>query len=249
MAGKHKTVRNDPSLSAVQLFEDLPPSALHMLEMASEILDVKAGDIFFRPGELGQALFVVEKGLVQTFRSFGAKKLIIADLSPWEVFGEMACVGERLYHCTAQALVPSRVRRISRKQLELFLRKYPPFARRLLDLVGHRYFNVLMDLDATSFRSLIPRLANLLLKRAQADNVRDLTHKEIAERLRVHRESVTESTLPRARGLRHGVLLARRPRRDQTGPLHGEFRLHFSEQSSERIDPRQPLGPHDYLFP
>lgn len=180
-------------LSAVELFKDLPESALCTLERASEILDVKAGDIFFRPGEFGQALFVLENGSVQTFRSFGKEKLIIAELAPWEVFGEMACIGECLYHCAAQALEPSRVRRISRSQVELLLRRYPAFARRLLDLVGQRFFNVLMDLESTSFRSLIPRVASLLLKRAQGDDVRNLSHKDIAEHLRVYRESATEA--------------------------------------------------------
>jgi CRP-like cAMP-binding protein len=63
--------------------------------------------------------------------------------------------------------------------------------RQLLDLVSERFVHVLMDLDATSFRSLIPRLATLLLERAEEGFVRDLTHKELAEHLRVYRESAT----------------------------------------------------------
>lgn len=190
---KTSTVRSRAPLSAVRLFKGLPASALRRLETMSEVLDVKGGDVFFRPGEFGQALFVLEKGSVQTFRTLGTKKLVIAELTPWEVFGEMACVGECLYHCTAQALQPSRVRRVSRNQVEVFLRKYPAFARSLLDLVGQRFFNVLVDLESTSFRSLIPRVASLLLKKAKGDNVGDLTHKEIAEHLRVYRESATEA--------------------------------------------------------
>ena len=63
--------------------------------------------------------------------------------------------------------------------------------RRLLDLVSERFVSVLMDLDATSFRQLIPRLAGLLLERAAGDMVRNLTHKELAQHLHVYRESLT----------------------------------------------------------
>jgi len=72
------------------------------------------------------------------------------------------------------------------------LKRLPDITRRLLDLVGQRFFHVLMDLEATSFRGLISRTAQLLLERADEDRVQDMTHKEIAERLHVYRESATE---------------------------------------------------------
>jgi CRP/FNR family transcriptional regulator, cyclic AMP receptor protein len=51
-----------------------------------------------------------------------------------------------------------------------------------------------MDLDATSFRELIPRLAGLLLQKADGDLVRNLTHKELAQHLHVYRESATAAS-------------------------------------------------------
>ncbi len=128
---------------------------------------------------------------MQTFRTSGAKKLIIAELTAPAVFGEMGCVGRCLYHCSAQAVVPSRVRSISRADLDELLEEHPMVARRLLDLVSERFVSVLMDLDATSFRQLIPRLANLLLHRAVGDTVQNVTHQELAEHLHVYRESAT----------------------------------------------------------
>ena len=146
---------------------------------------------FFRTAESGKALFFLEKGAVQTFRTSGAKKLIIAELKPPAVFGEMGCVGECLYHCCAQATEPSRVRTILRSDLDALLEKHPTVTRHLLDLVSRRFVHVLLDLDATSFRQLIPRLAGLLLERADGDLVHNMTHKEIAQHLRVYRESAT----------------------------------------------------------
>jgi CRP/FNR family transcriptional regulator, cyclic AMP receptor protein len=193
-----KTKKTKPSsnveasvLSALDLVKDIPAPYLQALERESKVLDFRAGHIFFQPGDLGQVLFFLERGRVQTFRVSGNKKLIISELKPPAVFGEMGCVGRRVYHCFAQATEPSRIRTISQIQVERLLTKFPSTTRRLLDLVSERFVHVLLELDATSFRHLIPRLAKLLLKRAEGNCVRGVTHKEIAECLRVYRESAT----------------------------------------------------------
>jgi CRP-like cAMP-binding protein len=164
---------------------------LHSIEQASTVRDFRAGHTFFRLGETGEVLFILEKGAVQTFRTSGKKKLIIAELNPPAIFEEMGCIGQRMYHCSAQATEPSRIRTISRSDLDALLEEYPMLTRRPLNLVSQRFVPVLIDLDATSFRRLIPRLANLLFEKAEEDFVHNLTHKEIAEHLRVYRESAT----------------------------------------------------------
>jgi CRP/FNR family transcriptional regulator, cyclic AMP receptor protein len=179
------------SLSTLDLFKDLPASCLHALEQGSEVRGFPAGHVFFRTGETGQRLFLLEKGQVQTFRTSGTHKLIIAELKPPAIFGEMAFVGQCMYHCSAQTTEPSRIRIIGRAGLETLLEQYPIITRRLLDLVSERFVRVLLDLEATSFRQLLPRIAGLLLERAQGECIEDLTHKEIAQHLRVYRESVT----------------------------------------------------------
>ena len=73
------------------------------------------------------------------------------------------------------------------------MQEHPEVARRLLDLVGQRFLQTLLNLEETSFRPLIPRLARLLLNEAEDNCVRDLTHREIAERLHVYRESATSA--------------------------------------------------------
>lgn len=179
------------SLSSVDLFRDLPTSCLHALERASTTQELKAKHVFFQPGEMGQVLFLLEKGSVETYRMYGEKKLIIAELKPPAIFGEMGCVGQCMYHCSAQTTTPSRIRIIRRTDLEALLQQYPQMTRRLLDLVSERFLHVLLDLEATSFRQLIPRIASFLLERAKEDCVRNMTHREIAQHLRVYRESAT----------------------------------------------------------
>lgn len=188
---KFRTLYGPAPLIEPDLFRGLPSSFLREMEERSAVHNFQKGHIFFKTGREGQELFLLEKGAVQTFRTSGIKKLIIAELKAPAIFGEMGCVGQCLYHCSAQATEPSRVRIIPRPALDQLIDRHPIITRRLLDLVSQRFVSVLMDLDATSFRQLIPRLAGLLLRRADGDLVRNLTHKELAQHLHVYRESAT----------------------------------------------------------
>ena len=59
--------------------------------------------------------------------------------------------------------------------------------------MSQRFVQVLLELEATSFRGLIPRIARLLLEKAEGDRIDNMTHRQIAEHLRVFRESATEA--------------------------------------------------------
>ena len=78
---------------------------------------------------------------------------------------------------------------ISRPTLDALLEEHPSVTRRLLDLWSQRFVEVLMDLDATSFRQRF--LPAMLLEVAEADFIRNMTHKDLAQHLRVYRESAT----------------------------------------------------------
>jgi CRP/FNR family cyclic AMP-dependent transcriptional regulator len=181
------------ALSDTELFRDIPEKVLLTLEKNTEVRELPSGHSLFHPGESGNALYVLETGSVQTYRTSGARKLIISDLKPFAIFGEVGCVGPCIYHCSAQTTAPSRIRSIARRDLDRLMHEFPVITRRLLDLVSDRFVNVLLELDSTSFRNLIPRLAQLLLKREESERVQNMTHREFAEQLRVHRESVTSA--------------------------------------------------------
>jgi CRP-like cAMP-binding protein len=181
------------AIASVGLFGDLPTKAIERLAVGTKAQSFRAGHVFFKTGESGKSLYLLERGHVQTFRNFGERKLITADLEAPAVFGEMGCVGQRMYHCVAEATRPSVVREVPSAQVAALAREYPNVTQKLLDLVSMRFVSTLLELEASSFRHLIPRLANLLLERAEGDSVKDFTHAEIAERLRVYRESATSA--------------------------------------------------------
>jgi CRP-like cAMP-binding protein len=73
-------------LVRADLFKGLPSSFLREIEERSTVHDFQKGHIFFKAGQDGQGIFLLEKGAVQTFRTSGVKKLFIAELKAPRIF-------------------------------------------------------------------------------------------------------------------------------------------------------------------
>ena len=178
-------------LSGIDLFKCLPDSCLEALEKESNALNCSAGHLFFQPEQTGRVLFVLETGSVRTFRTYGDRKLTIAVLQPPAVFGVMGCFGQGKYLSSAEALENSRVRMISRDSIQSLLECAPHVTHKILDLMSERCVHFLHRMEILARKGLIPRLATLLLEKAEHDVVVGMTHKDLADHLGVHRESIT----------------------------------------------------------
>ncbi len=178
-------------LSGIDLFKHLPDSCLEALEKDSNLLNCSAGHLFFQPEQTGRVLFVLETGLVRTFRTYGGRKLTITVFQPPAIFGVMACFGQGKYLSSAEALEASRVRMISRDSIQALLECAPHVTHKLVDLMSERCVHFLHRMETLALKGLIPRLASLLLEKAENDVVAGMTHKDLAEHLGVYRESIT----------------------------------------------------------
>ena len=178
-------------LSGIDLFKCPPDACLEALEKDSNVLNCSAGHLFFQPQQAGRVLFVLEKGAVRTFRTYGDRKLTIAVLQPPAIFGEMGCFGQGKHHSSAEALQASRVRMISRDSIQALLECAPEMAHKLVDLMSERCVHFLHKMETLARKGLIPRLATLLLEKVENGVVAGMTHKDLADYLGLHRESIT----------------------------------------------------------
>jgi CRP-like cAMP-binding protein len=178
-------------LVEIDLFKHLPESCLDLLVKDSRKLDCAAGHLFFQAGHMGNSLFVLEKGHVRTFRAYGDKTLTIVRLEPPAIFGEMGCFGQGKYYSSAEALDDSRVRMISCNSIQALLECAPHVTHKLVDLMSERCVHFLQKMETLARKGLIPRLATLLLEKAENGVVAGMTHKDLADHLGLHRESVT----------------------------------------------------------
>ncbi|MCI0485237.1 MAG: Crp/Fnr family transcriptional regulator [Blastocatellia bacterium] len=179
-------------LSAMDLFRDLTPEEMQDIDRATFMQTCKAGRVFYMPGETGEVLFILKKGAVQIYRmSPEGRKLVMAQLPPYSFFGEMSCIGQGMYDSFAEATEDSLICTMSRKDVERLILSKPQVALRLLEALGKRMVEAEQQLEELAFKGLIPRIASLLMREAKEDEVKGLSHQDLAERLGVHRESAT----------------------------------------------------------
>ncbi len=180
-------------VSKIDLFQDLTPEEMEEVERATVARTYRAGSVFYTPGG-GEALFILKQGVVQLYRmSADGRKLVIARLEPVSFFGEMSCVGQGLYNTFAEATEDSIIYAMSCQDVGRLLLAKPKVAVRILETVGQRLINAERRLEEMAFKGLIPRLAELLLSAAEGDEVKGLSHQDLAERLGVYRETVTNA--------------------------------------------------------
>ena len=173
----------------MDLFKNVTESCLQALLENSRTLEVAAGYPFFSAGQAGGELFLLEKGSVQTFRVCGDRKIAIATLRPPTVFG-LGCFGGRHYF-SSESLEASRVRLISDTSIQALLECSPNLAHEVIGLICERFGRFVREFETHARKGTLPRLATLLLTKEEEDVVSGLTHKDLAQELGIHRESVT----------------------------------------------------------
>ena len=190
-AGNLSACQQTEFLVGVDLFKHLPESCLDSLVNDSRILDCSAGHLFFQAGQVGNSLFVLEKGRVRMFKACGKRTLTIARIDSPGIFGESGCFGTGKHYSSAEALCDSRVRLISRSTIEALLECAPHAANKFIELMGERCAHVLRKMEIVARKGPIPQLATLLIERAENGVVSDMTHADLAGQLGIHREAVT----------------------------------------------------------
>src|SRR5260370_8343356 len=79
---------------------------------------------------------------------------------------------------------------MSRESIQALLECAPQLAHKLGDLMSERCVHFLHKMETLALKGLIPRLAILLLERAENGEVAGMTHKDLADHLGLHRESI-----------------------------------------------------------
>lgn len=140
-------------------------------------------------------LFLVRSGAVNIFRkSQAGKQIAVKKVEPGHLFGEMPALGQSMHGCTAEAAETSSLVPISAKGLDTLLEASPEIASNALRVVGPRLVEAEKQQELSAFQPVTARVAALLLSLADKNNeVSGYTHQDIADRLGVYRETVTNA--------------------------------------------------------
>lgn len=188
-------------LAHSDIFRHLNTEEIKELDRVTTTITCQPGRILYRPGETGNALFLLRTGHVQLYHlSTDGRKLITATLESGACFGEIPLLGQDAYTSFAEVVDEARICVINKHEAEYFLRQKPAVTHALLQVVSQRFTQLETQLIDTTFKGVTARLATLLLQLAspcekEQDTfvVDGLSQEELAARLGVYRETVSVS--------------------------------------------------------
>lgn len=181
-------------LREAELFRDLDAEQMKHVEDITTMTTTRRGTVIYRPGETGEALFLLKRGRVRLYRlSPEGKKLLTAVIEPGTFFGDMAIAGQSMHHSYAEAAEDSTLCVMSPHDLEELFLSLPQVALRLIQHLSARVTELESRLEESSLRSMESRVAATLLRRSETDGTRTIaiTHQELAEFVGTYRETVT----------------------------------------------------------
>ncbi len=183
-------------LKTIDIFQDLSQPEIEQMDALLTMTTCRRGKVFFQPEETTEVLFILKKGRVQFYKiSPDGKKLVVDTATSGTVFGEMSLLGQEMQNTFAEATDDCLLCVMSRRDVERLIMDKPQVGLRMMQLLSSRMRHVEDKLEALAFKSLAARLAALLLKlRAQSSgDIQGYTHQDLADRVGVYRESVTQT--------------------------------------------------------
>jgi CRP/FNR family transcriptional regulator, cyclic AMP receptor protein len=121
-------------LHSIPLFDRLDRKHLERLGALTEEVDVPAGKVLIRQGELGDDMMVIVSGTVTVERD-GAK---VNTLGPGEFFGEIAMIDRGPRTATVTAETPCRLLVINHREFHALMDEFPAVAAQVLVTLAHR---------------------------------------------------------------------------------------------------------------
>lgn len=118
--------RKKSFLKSLVLFQDLGDRDLGVLAKALHSRTYHAGEVVFKEGDIGRALFILESGKVTLSRASGdGASQVIHTLQPGEFFGEMALLEQLPRTASAEAAERCQIMLLYKSRMEALLHGQP----------------------------------------------------------------------------------------------------------------------------
>lgn len=190
-------------LRSVPLFRAAPERAL---ELAASVLThrrFESGHTVFQEGDSGDALYILESGLVKLSKvDLGGHEKTLALLQPPEFFGEMALIGEAARNATAVTLSEVACWLLYRDDFRRLMENFPAVSLNLTATLAERLRGMDDEAQILSYKDAQGRVAYVLLRlfesgvaerNAEGHPLVQLTHQELASLAGTSRETVTRA--------------------------------------------------------
>src|SRR5262245_23613669 len=126
---------NDP-LSRVSLFAGLDSAVRDILSKRLRAVRLERGEVLFREGDLGAALFLVESGEVRVLSHNGTKE--VCRLGPLEHVGEMSLIDQTPRSATVIAACDTALWQLSARDFDALCQSHPQIHKQIAIALAQR---------------------------------------------------------------------------------------------------------------
>jgi CRP-like cAMP-binding protein len=156
--------RGHNALKKCVLFNSLDEKACSEIAAHTTLRSFSAGDSICRIGDHGDSMMAVVVGTVRiSFPTVRGKEIILADLRPGELFGEIALLDGGPRSANAKALTNCQLLVLARRDVLPFLENNPTACLKLMALLCARIRHSDERMADIAFLNLPVRLAKILL--------------------------------------------------------------------------------------
>jgi CRP/FNR family cyclic AMP-dependent transcriptional regulator len=189
-------------LKQVPLFQSLPQEESRRIAALLQKQHLKKGEVLFRKGEEGTALYIIVSGKLKIVRhSRDGDEVILAVLDSGDFCGEMSLLDGYPRSADAVAIDEMQLYRLNRKEFLACVMNNGTAVQAILESLSKRLRKANDFLEDIFFLSVASRLAKKLIELAEANGYSErepepikisMTQKDLAGMVRASRESVNK---------------------------------------------------------
>lgn len=163
------------AIDKISFFSGLEETHLEALARISSSSHFEKNEIICSEGQEAGGLYAVADGLVRIFKaSLNGKEQILHVFGPGEVFAEVALFKGAALPATAQALEPSEIVFIPKREFVELIREAPDLALSMLALLSLRLRSFVSKIEELSLKEVPARFAQHVLLLQAAQGGRDI---------------------------------------------------------------------------
>ena len=189
-------------LAELILFKDLTTDELAVVEEIIYPAKYQNKEILFMEGDVGDAIYFIEYGLVKIFKtSSQGQEKTLALLKRGDFFGEMAVFNQSLRSASARIMKDSKLLVMGLEEFQEILTDNSDLALKIVATLAKRLKKANQEIKQLTFNSVEERLVKVLLKLQKKHGVKQkkgiliseqLTHQELANLVGSTRGTITK---------------------------------------------------------
>lgn len=143
-------------LAGLPLFQGAPPSVLAAIAERLRPVDLTAGEVLLRQGELGDRLYILFDGRVEAVVDQGGRERVIGSSGRGEIVGELALITGEPRACSLVAVRPTHALALTKDDFLRLLDEHPRALFAVVQQLARRLRTQLAPEAATRTVALVP---------------------------------------------------------------------------------------------